>query len=1076
MFGGRRRKEEDKVVEEKNGWMEKFMRAADDADMLRAELFLVQREAATSRAQLEVYRKQEESRARGDGSTAGTPGRSVLAPSVAGSRGPSQTSTPVKGAPPQQAVPASPPGALSVTGVRAAASTADDLVSGLRAEVGRLRRQVEAAELASHQADMRTAILEERLTDAARDLDAARRQTEYMRTTAEAHQREADALRAEVLSQRFINDETANETTKILSELSAAQQRCAKLAAELSSKEQMVGLLQLQLGDMAAAAAASTGGGVPSSLSGMTSAAGAAAVGTSAAAGTASVSPAAAIAVPSSVSSDSGPPGGSVSLSASGLGLAATIAANAGGSGKPVTGTAASSSAFSTAGTGPVFGGSAAPGLLGRVTEGYGSGGGATGSGVSEWPSARLESPLDGGKSPVFGQPSGGESGSGDTTPGASSAQATPMGRLWAAANAAAGAASPSGTDVATPPPGTAGPSPALAVSSNANGNSSSGAVSPGSETSSASPPVASAAAVPNAAAAGVPAPEGGAAPRAYQETAMQVEVTPPAQPPSVLRKSLSKGFAAAAAAATGRTGDASGAPAPAAGSSRVHHRPPQVPHLPLATALRSGGVGGAKAALYTGGAAAAAGAEVYAVAHIGKRDPGQQPAPEAEDTPRTKKTMAAGTGKVAAAAAMFGGKAGLPPSNVTDQEVKAKAEAQAKANADAEVKAKAQEAKAKAEVEAKAKAEAEAKAKAEAEAKAKAEAEAKAKVEAEAKAKAEAEAKAKAEEEAKAKAEAEAKAKAEAEAKAKAEAEAKARAEAEAKAKAEAGAKATAEAEVKTRSPPSGRKGKGKSAAADGDGPSSSASSPAISGGPIKVGRPGLVRAAAAAKKGAAAPSDVSAAVEAPEAGGSAVPGAQTTPRTQEPAASASTPAAAPAAVASGALPAAQKPPQAPVPAAAQDVAGKGNAANGASKGSTLSATAALLKRFNSGGLGSAGQASDGTSGPGSRARSPSPLAAAVGGLEAGAAAGSGLANVTAALRRLSGTGNGGMDAAASSTSQPRSLQPTPPRRLLDTGVTGLLNKFHNVTGGAGVAPGPASRVPASAKIAQMRSAFEKK
>lgn len=61
--------------------------------------------------------------------------------------------------------------------------------------MGRLRRQVEAAELASHQADMRTAILEERLTDAARDLDAARRQTEYMRTTAEAHQREADAVR-----------------------------------------------------------------------------------------------------------------------------------------------------------------------------------------------------------------------------------------------------------------------------------------------------------------------------------------------------------------------------------------------------------------------------------------------------------------------------------------------------------------------------------------------------------------------------------------------------------------------------------------------------------------------------------------------------------------------------------------------------------------------------------------------------------------------------------------------------------------------------------------------------------------
>lgn len=62
-----------------------------------------------------------------------------------------------------------------------------------------------------------------------------------------------------MLSQRFINDETANETTKILSELSAAQQRCAKLAAELSSKEQMVRAAAKAAGG--GAAGADAGGG-----------------------------------------------------------------------------------------------------------------------------------------------------------------------------------------------------------------------------------------------------------------------------------------------------------------------------------------------------------------------------------------------------------------------------------------------------------------------------------------------------------------------------------------------------------------------------------------------------------------------------------------------------------------------------------------------------------------------------------------------------------------------------------------------------------------------------------------------
>ena len=70
--------------------------------------------------------------------------------------------------------------------------------------------------------------------------------------------RDREQLRSEVLSVRSINEETADETSKILNELSACQQRCAKLAAELSCKEQMAALLHLQVGDLVAAAAAST--------------------------------------------------------------------------------------------------------------------------------------------------------------------------------------------------------------------------------------------------------------------------------------------------------------------------------------------------------------------------------------------------------------------------------------------------------------------------------------------------------------------------------------------------------------------------------------------------------------------------------------------------------------------------------------------------------------------------------------------------------------------------------------------------------------------------------------------------
>lgn len=61
-------------------------------------------------------------------------------------------------------------------------------------EVGLLQRQLASAESSAHTSDMRVAALEERLAEVSRELDGARRQTEFMRTTAEAHQREANAV------------------------------------------------------------------------------------------------------------------------------------------------------------------------------------------------------------------------------------------------------------------------------------------------------------------------------------------------------------------------------------------------------------------------------------------------------------------------------------------------------------------------------------------------------------------------------------------------------------------------------------------------------------------------------------------------------------------------------------------------------------------------------------------------------------------------------------------------------------------------------------------------------------------
>lgn len=225
--GGRRRDQEsgpereaafwkaelDKAIAERTLFAGKFLKVREDNEALRAELFLARREAVAAVAQLDVVRKQEECRSLRSTPNAG----SVMTSPLAG-----------------------------------------DEIPRLKGKVLQLQRELIAAESSAQHNGLRCAMLEERLTELCAELEAAHRQAEYARTTADAHQKEASALRSEVLSVRSINEETADETSKILNELSACQQRCAKLAAELSCKEQMVALLHLQVGDLIAAAAAST--------------------------------------------------------------------------------------------------------------------------------------------------------------------------------------------------------------------------------------------------------------------------------------------------------------------------------------------------------------------------------------------------------------------------------------------------------------------------------------------------------------------------------------------------------------------------------------------------------------------------------------------------------------------------------------------------------------------------------------------------------------------------------------------------------------------------------------------------
>ncbi|GIM16450.1 hypothetical protein Vretimale_19087 [Volvox reticuliferus] len=1125
--------EMEKVVNEKNIWVERYMKASEDNEMLRAELFLVQQDAQSTRAQLEVLRVREECRvahspAVGVGSSTGTPqsGRAGFAagPAACGSFGPSATSvntSPIKGTMLLRSGGVGASAGVVSPCDRSTVQQLEEQVADLKAELSRANRQVAAAEAAAHAADMRVALLEERLLEAGQELEAARRQTEFMRATAEAHQREANALRAEVLSQRSINDETANETTKILSELSSAQQRCAKLASELSIKEQMVGLLQLQLGDFAAAAAAP---GVNSSTAGL----------------------AIPLAAAAAVAPSSSRPSRSVSLSSSGWGLGQLPPSGRTSSG--VLGVNGDST-VPVADSEPVV-------ELQRECPAAVSGGRGGVTGV-EWGPKILDSPEDGGKSPSLGIANGGDGRGGSGSRGGNSAIAGADGSMWAAAAAAAAAAlgsfpasiasSPSEPIVCigsstggTPSPiGAGGSSKAncdasaaviaadtsdvvlLAANTVYTANGDSGAASE-------VPPEAKLA-VPSL--LGVAAPSGTAPPSAtattpsaavaaaesagptFQEAAMQVDPTPSHQPHAILRKSLSKGFAAATAAAT------AGSPQVQPLRPHLHYhqqRPANVPQLQLGSALRGrdgGGAADASAATPTAADSSTTGVSVSTspATMVGKRVAAEKPKGDEGEPPAPKRMSAIGmasTAMVTTASQLSNAltvAAAIEEASqeATETAVAASAVVVAEATATADVavtvivdggeqkqvpsgvdepKQDLVSVASSGNVAAAAAAEV-----------AKEEAE-KLGTEAEKK-------------------------------RAEEEAQIVQRPATDSFASSKSGimfngngndARAGEPSKpildtASTLTPPSSLKPSGSDPTVD--------TEVAAAGGAVKTGGgpavlaprafrfPGNRAAAAAAAASLAPPKALNTATIATNAtsSASATEGIPRTPfgfaaRRSSGGAGGSDCGGTPATAAATSTP----PPLSAVePVAAAGTPGGANGATGTTSASRggVSSTLSLLKRFNSGGLGSEP----------SRDKSPAPAVVAA---AEGPAAGSGLSAVAAAVRRISaGVSDGAATPLAAQDSgtlnsamQPstQSSQLTPPKRPTGTGVSTLLNKFNSVSnagtpptpppapgsvsGAAGngsgsatmVVPeycigGPATRVPASAKIAAMRSAYEK-
>eukprot|EP00879_Flechtneria_rotunda_P008194 GHRR01008584.1.p2 GENE.GHRR01008584.1~~GHRR01008584.1.p2 ORF type:complete len:370 (+),score=167.55 GHRR01008584.1:2867-3976(+) len=102
------------------------------------------------------------------------------------------------------------------------------------------------------QADVRIAILEERILSLQQDTDLLHKQNGLLRSSEAAYQKEAKLLRDELSKSRGINDFTADETTKLLLENSRLAQAVAAAQGELLHKDEVMRLLSAEVNELSA--------------------------------------------------------------------------------------------------------------------------------------------------------------------------------------------------------------------------------------------------------------------------------------------------------------------------------------------------------------------------------------------------------------------------------------------------------------------------------------------------------------------------------------------------------------------------------------------------------------------------------------------------------------------------------------------------------------------------------------------------------------------------------------------------------------------------------------------------------
>mmetsp|Transcript_28339 Transcript_28339/g.62247 ORF Transcript_28339/g.62247 Transcript_28339/m.62247 type:complete len:581 (-) Transcript_28339:358-2100(-) len=202
----------DKSLSERNFWVQKCAAVSRQNEILRAEVFLIQQESLDLRQKLDAQIR--------------SPYRMVASPE-----------------------PTFPP--LQEDKVTLAAETFSPRGSATKALSSdpqvRLQQLLARSQVQLHEAETKMGSMDSRIATMQQELTQMRKKNDYLKATAEAFQREANMLRRELCNQQGINDETADETTKILAELSRMHELNARLTGDMALKDSMIQLLKQQL-------------------------------------------------------------------------------------------------------------------------------------------------------------------------------------------------------------------------------------------------------------------------------------------------------------------------------------------------------------------------------------------------------------------------------------------------------------------------------------------------------------------------------------------------------------------------------------------------------------------------------------------------------------------------------------------------------------------------------------------------------------------------------------------------------------------------------------------------------------